>query len=65
MAFNTYDLDSGFESLEVENFFFKKEIMGYSWTRIRDNKIERIIIGYKGYNDSQLARASCSCLQKR
>ena len=52
MAFNTIDLNNGFESIAVEGFKFKKEVMGYSWERENSDKMDRIVIGYGGYSDS-------------
>jgi hypothetical protein len=52
MAFNTGDLDKGFEIIKIDEFSFNKEIMGYSWTRTKANRIERVMIGYGGYPDS-------------
>lgn len=52
MAYNNSDLDKSFKSIEVSGFNFKKEIMGYSWTKLHHDRIERIIIGYGGYPDS-------------
>jgi|GEM_PF-3093033 len=55
MAFNKKELDNSFKSIAIEGFSFKKEIMGYSWTKKCSNRIERIIIGYTGYPNSYKA----------
>lgn len=52
MAFNKKELDQSFKSFPIDGFTFKKEIMGYSWTKEYPNRTERIIIGYRGYPDS-------------
>jgi len=55
MAYNKKELDNSFISIKINGFNFKKEIMGYSWTKQYSNRIERIIIGYRGYPDSYVA----------
>jgi hypothetical protein len=52
MAFNKKELDQSFKSFSIDGFIFKKEIMGYSWTKEYSNRKEKIIIGYRGYPDS-------------
>jgi hypothetical protein len=52
MAFNKKELDQSFKSFSIDGFIFKKEIMGYSWTKEYANRKEKIIIGYRGYPDS-------------
>ena len=55
MAFNKKELDNSFKSIMIDGFKFKKEIMGFSWTKEYSNRIEKIIIGYRGYPDSYVA----------
>lgn len=55
MAFNKKELDQSFKSFSIDGFTFKKEIMGYSWTKEYLNRTERIIIGYRGYPDSYVS----------
>lgn len=52
MAFNKKELDQSFKLISFDGFTFKKEIMGYSWTKEYPNRTERIVIGYRGYPDS-------------
>lgn len=55
MAFNKKELDQSFKMISVDGFTFKKEIMGYSWTKKHPNREEKIIIGYRGYPDAYVA----------
>jgi hypothetical protein len=52
MAFNKKELDQSFKLFSINGFSFKKEIMGYSWTKEFPDRKESIIIGYRGYPDS-------------
>lgn len=52
MAFNKKELDESFKQIYIDGFTFKKEIMGYSWSKEYSNRKEIIIIGYRGYPDS-------------
>ena len=52
MAFNKIDIENSFKSLQIDGFKFKKEVMGFSWTKKNNSITERIVIGYGGYPDS-------------
>jgi len=55
MAFNKKELDQSFKMISINGFTFKKEIMGYSWTKEYPNREEKMIIGYRGYPDAYVA----------
>ena len=52
MIYSKDELDDSFKNLNFEGYNFKKEIMGYSWTKDFPDRIERISIGYRGYPNS-------------
>lgn len=52
MAFNKIDIETCFKSLKIDGYKFKKEVMGFSWTKKGNSFTERIVIGYGGYPDS-------------
>ncbi|QPH39438.1 hypothetical protein [Pedobacter endophyticus] len=38
MAFNKKELDQSFKQISIDGFTFKKEIMGYSWSKEYPNR---------------------------